>query len=43
MTTKPPLQKLLQGILYIDNESKKNHEKAGSRKPQEKKRHKCRE
>jgi hypothetical protein len=27
MTTKPPLQKILQGILHIDNESKQNHGK----------------
>jgi hypothetical protein len=26
MTTKPPLQKILQGILHTDNESKQNHE-----------------
>jgi hypothetical protein len=29
MTTKPPLQKILQGILHTDNESKQNHERAG--------------
>jgi hypothetical protein len=29
MTTKPPLQKILQGILHIDNESKQNHERVG--------------
>jgi hypothetical protein len=28
MTTKPPLQKILQGILHTDNESKQNHERA---------------
>jgi hypothetical protein len=38
MTTRPPLQKILQGILHTDNESKQNHEKAGSSKPQKKKR-----
>jgi hypothetical protein len=38
MTTKPPLQKILQGILHTERESKQNHEKAGSTKPQEKKR-----
>jgi hypothetical protein len=38
MTTKPPLQKILQGILHTENESKQNHERAGSTKPQEKKR-----
>jgi hypothetical protein len=26
MTTKPPLQKILQGILHTENESKQNHE-----------------
>jgi hypothetical protein len=40
MTTKPPLQKILQGILHTDNESKQNHKKTGSIKPQEKKRKK---
>jgi hypothetical protein len=37
MTTKPPLQKILQGILHTESESKQNHETAGSTKPQEKK------
>jgi hypothetical protein len=37
MTTKPPLQKILQGILHTENESKQNHERAGNTKPQEKK------
>jgi hypothetical protein len=37
MTTKPPLQKILQGILHTEDESKQNHEKTGSIKPQEKK------
>jgi hypothetical protein len=27
MTTKPPLQKILQGILHTENESKPNHER----------------
>jgi hypothetical protein len=27
MTTKPPLQKILQGILHTENESKQNHER----------------
>jgi hypothetical protein len=36
MTTKPPLQKILQGILHTENESKQNYEKIGSNKPQEK-------
>jgi hypothetical protein len=38
MTTKPPLQKILQGILHTESESKQNHEKTGNTKPQEKKR-----
>jgi hypothetical protein len=36
MTTKPPLQKILQGILHTKNESKQNHERTGSTKPQKK-------
>jgi hypothetical protein len=43
MTTKPPLQKILQGILHIENESKQNHVRKGSTKPQEKKRQGIRE
>jgi hypothetical protein len=43
MTTKPPLQKILQGILHTDNESKQNYEKAGNTKPQEKKRQESKE
>jgi hypothetical protein len=27
MTTKPPLQNILQGILHTENESKQNHER----------------
>jgi hypothetical protein len=38
MTTKPPLQKILQRILHTENETKQNHESMGSIKPQEKKR-----
>jgi hypothetical protein len=38
MTTKLPVQKILQGILHTENGSKQNHESAGSTKPQEKKR-----
>jgi hypothetical protein len=30
MTTKPPLQKILQGILHTESETQHNHEKAGS-------------
>jgi hypothetical protein len=33
MTTKPPLQKILQGILPTENENKQNREKKGSIKP----------
>jgi hypothetical protein len=43
MTTKPPLQKILQGNLHPESESKQNHERAGSTKPQEKKRQESRE
>jgi hypothetical protein len=43
MTTKPPLQKILQGILHTEDESKQNHERTGSIKPQEKKRQAVRE
>jgi hypothetical protein len=43
MTTKIPLQKILQGILHTENESKQNHEKTGITKPQEKKRQGIRE
>jgi hypothetical protein len=42
MTTKPPLQKILQGILHTENESIQNHESMGSTKPQEKKRQESR-
>jgi hypothetical protein len=43
MTTKPPLQKILQGILHTESESKQDHERAGSSKPQEKKSQESRE
>jgi hypothetical protein len=43
MTTKPPLQKNLQGILHTENESIQNHERTGSTKPQKKKRQESRE
>jgi hypothetical protein len=43
LTTKPPLQKILQGILNTESESKQNHEGTGSTKPQEKKRQESRE
>jgi hypothetical protein len=32
MTTKPPLQKILQGILHTESESKQNHERTGEEK-----------
>jgi hypothetical protein len=35
-TTKPPLQKIIQGFLHTENESKKNHGRTGSTKPQTK-------
>jgi hypothetical protein len=38
MTIKPPLQKMLQGFLHTESESKQNHVRTGSIKPQEKKR-----
>jgi hypothetical protein len=43
MTTKPPLQKIIQGIVHTENESKQNHERTGNTKPQEKKRQESRE
>jgi hypothetical protein len=43
MTNKPPLQKILQGILHTKNESKQNDEKTGSTKPMENKRQESRE
>jgi hypothetical protein len=43
MATKPPLQNILQGFLHIENESKQNHKRTGSTKPQEKKRQGIRE
>jgi hypothetical protein len=43
MITKPPLQKILQGILHTENESKQNHERAGNIKSQEKKKQESRE
>jgi hypothetical protein len=43
MTTKPQLQKILQGILHTEDESKQNHERTGNIKPQEKKRQVIRE
>jgi hypothetical protein len=43
ITTKSPLQKILQGILHTEDESKQNDERMGSIKPQEKKRQVIRE
>jgi hypothetical protein len=37
MTIKPPLQKILQGILHTENESKRNHERTGSTNTQKRK------
>jgi hypothetical protein len=34
MTTKPSLQKILQGILHTESETQHNHDKAGSTKLQ---------
>jgi hypothetical protein len=38
MTTKPPLLKILQGILHTEDESKQKHKRMGSIKPEKKKR-----
>jgi hypothetical protein len=43
MTSKPQLQKIPQGILRTEDESKQNHMKTGSIKAQEKKRQAIRE
>jgi hypothetical protein len=43
VTTKPPLQKILQGILHTESETQHNHEKTGSTKLQEKKKQDSRE
>jgi uncharacterized membrane protein len=37
MHVRTPPQKILQGILHTERESKPNHERTGSTKPQEKK------
>jgi hypothetical protein len=39
----PPKKKEGKGILHTENESKQNHERTGSTKPQEKKRQERRE
>jgi hypothetical protein len=43
ITTKPPLQKILQGILHTEDKSEQNHKGTGSIKQQEKKRQIIRE
>jgi hypothetical protein len=43
MTSNPPLQKILQGILHTEDESTQNHKRIGSIKQQEKKRQVIRE
>jgi hypothetical protein len=43
MTTKPPLQKIIQRILHTEDETKQNHKGTGSIKLQEKKRQVIRE
>jgi hypothetical protein len=43
VSTKPPLQKILQGILHAESESSQNHERSSNTKPQENKRQECRE
>jgi hypothetical protein len=43
MTTKTLLQKIIQGILHTESESKQNHEKASNMKAQEKKMQEIRE
>jgi vacuolar-type H+-ATPase catalytic subunit A/Vma1 len=43
VTTKPPLQKILQGILHTESEIQHKHERAGSTKLQEKKKQESRE
>jgi hypothetical protein len=43
MTIKPPLQKILQGILHREVESKQNHKRTESIRAQEKKRQIIRE
>jgi hypothetical protein len=43
VTTKPALQKILQGILHPESETQHNHERTGSTKLQEKKKQESRE
>jgi hypothetical protein len=42
MSTKPPLQKILQGILQTESETQYNHERARSTKLQKKKKQESR-
>jgi hypothetical protein len=43
VTTKPPLQKILQGILHTESETQHNHDRTGNTKLQEKKKQERRE
>jgi hypothetical protein len=43
VTTKLPLQRIIQGILHTESETQLNHEKTSSTKPQEKKKQDSRE
>jgi hypothetical protein len=43
VSTKPPLQKILQGIVHIESETQHNHERTGSTKLQQKKKQESRE
>jgi hypothetical protein len=43
VTTKQPLQKILQGILHTESETQLNHEKTGNTKLQEKKKQESKE
>jgi hypothetical protein len=43
VTTKPPLQKIFQGILHTESETQHNDERTGSTKLQEKKQQESRE
>jgi hypothetical protein len=43
VTTKPPLQKILQGILHTESETQHNNKRTGINKLQEKKKHESRE
>jgi hypothetical protein len=42
VSTKPPLQKILQGILHTERETQHNHERASSTKLQGKKKQESR-